>query len=103
LSNTLLEANDDVAVILLYNKIRPDHVEFYRMFDESLPGAQAIDQELQGNLHLVTVDLSHSALIPVRDIFGVPTVPAYVILDKGQKTVVAAYTPQARHEIIKYL
>jgi len=30
---------------------------------------------------LIPVDVSTSALIPVKDIFGVPSVPSYVILD----------------------
>jgi hypothetical protein len=44
---------------------------------------------------LIPVDVSSSALIPVKDIFGVPSVPSYVILDHGEKVAVAAFTTSA--------
>jgi len=51
---------------------------------------------LQENLYLIPVDVSSSALIPVKDIFGVPSVPSYVILDRGEKVSTAAFTTSAR-------
>lgn len=52
---------------------------------------------------MIPVDVSTSALIPVKDIFGVPSIPSYIILDKGEKVAVGAFTSSARMDILKYL
>ena len=88
-----------MAVILVYNKIKPDiviHTPFYVMFDPQITPNDDFEKSLQENLFLIPVDVSSSALIPVKDIFGVPSVPSYVILDWGEKVATAAFTTSAR-------
>lgn len=49
LSFSLLQASDDVAVVLVYNKLMPDptaHSHFYRMFDFNHPEAKDEDKDL---------------------------------------------------------
>lgn len=43
LSYSLLQASDDVAVILVYNKVQPIHPLFYRMFDFAADEANDLD------------------------------------------------------------
>ena len=73
------------------------------MFDPQITPNDEFEKSLQENLYLIPVDVSSSALIPVKDIFGIPSVPSYVILDKGEKVATAAFTTSARQDVLKYL